>query len=156
MPAYKEESPSEGDDPRATNDRRMFYYSAAGEFTRIHYSTSSDAGNNLSAPARDVQTYQTSWVSSPDLIALKLQYLPIYKVFRCTFCITACNRNSPKGCIHPANLAKHLRNFHDLDTIWRKSNNKLTQSSRTIPHMKACILLSPLSQMASSLQRSLV
>ncbi|OXG13590.1 hypothetical protein C367_06137 [Cryptococcus neoformans Ze90-1] len=92
MPEYKEESPSEGDDPRATNDRRMFYYSAA---------------------ARDVQTYQTSWVSSPDLIALKLQYLPIYKVFRCTFCITACNRNSPKGCIHPANLAKHLRNFHD-------------------------------------------
>ncbi|OWZ74721.1 hypothetical protein C365_07059, partial [Cryptococcus neoformans Bt85] len=92
MPTDREESASVGGDLREKNNRGMFYSSTA-----VH----------------DISIYQTSWVSSPDLFALKLQYLPVYKVFRCTSCMTSSNRNAPKGCIHSSNLAKHLHTFHD-------------------------------------------
>ncbi|OWZ60575.1 hypothetical protein AYX14_07138, partial [Cryptococcus neoformans] len=61
MPTDREESASVGGDLREKNNRGMFYSSTA-----VH----------------DISIYQTSWVSSPDLFALKLQYLPVYKVFR--------------------------------------------------------------------------
>ncbi|OXG13277.1 hypothetical protein C367_06172 [Cryptococcus neoformans Ze90-1] len=52
MPTDREECASIGDDPRGSNNRGMFYCSAA-----VH----------------DVSTYQTPWVSSPDLIMLRVR-----------------------------------------------------------------------------------
>lgn len=91
----------------------------------------------------DASTYRTSWVSSPDLFALKLQYLPIYKVFRCTPCMTTSNPKAPKGCIHPAKLDMHLLTLHTVNTVWRKFNDKLTTLSRPIFPMKSSCLLLP-------------
>lgn len=64
-------------------------------------------------PASDLSRYHTSWVSPPELLALKLEYSSAYQVFRCMRCMTVSNRKAPKGCIHPADLDKHVHTFHD-------------------------------------------
>ncbi|XAO24833.1 hypothetical protein I312_103640 [Cryptococcus bacillisporus CA1280] len=56
---YREESVLTEYDAREKNNRGMFYCSVA---------------------VCEISTYQTSWVSSPELPAFKLQYLPVYKV----------------------------------------------------------------------------
>lgn len=88
-----------------------------------------------SALVHDVSTYQTSWVSSPDLIMLRLQYLPVYKVFRCTRCMASTNPKAPKGCIHPAKLAKHLLSYHDSKHSLEEIQQQIDRlSSNHPPH----------------------
>lgn len=49
---------------------------------------------------------------SHPLTSLRLN-CSICQFIKSATCMTASNRHAPKGCIHPANLAKHLLTFHN-------------------------------------------
>lgn len=66
---------------------------------------------------------------------LRLQYLPVYKVFRCTRCMASTNPKAPKGCIHPAKLAKHLLSYHDSKHSLEEIQQQIDRlSSNHPPH----------------------